>query len=147
MTFGATVSHPLPLGLLDNGAVFSPAQAMLDLDLNRAMHMFSKGAEINDDTLAVDVINAMEFAEGTSYLETDHTPEHFRNTLWDARYFDRAYRNAPSLRPGEEDEKLLRKADAAWREIVAAQRDPEMPPDFLREVDRIAGAARKELLS
>jgi hypothetical protein len=41
---------------------------------------------------------------------------------------------------------LLSKADAAWREIVAAQRDPEMSPDFLREVDRIADAARKELL-
>jgi len=147
MAFGATVSHPLPLGLLDNGAVFSPAQVMLDLDCNRAMHLFSRGVVINDETLAVDTIHAMEFAEGTSYLDTDHTAEHFRDVLWDAKYFDRAYRNAPSLRPGEEDEKLLRKADTAWREIVAAQRDPELPPDFLREVDRIAEAARKELLS
>jgi trimethylamine--corrinoid protein Co-methyltransferase len=146
MAFGATVSHPLPLGLLDNGAVFSPAQAMLDLDLNRAMHQFSRGAPVNDETLALDVINAMEFAETASYLSADHTALHFRETLWDAKYFDRAYRGAEEWKPGEEDEKLLRKADAAWREIAAAQRDPERAPDFLREVDRIAEAARKELL-
>ena len=146
MAFGTMVSHPLPLGLLDNGAVFSPVQAMLDLDQNRAMHMLSRGAAINDETLAVDLINVMEFAETTSYLDTDHTAAHFKETLWDAKYFDRAYRSAPVMRPGEEDEKLLRKADAAWREIVAGQRDPDMPPDFLREVDRIADAAKKELL-
>ncbi|MCX7886679.1 MAG: trimethylamine methyltransferase family protein, partial [Verrucomicrobiae bacterium] len=121
--------------------------AMLDLDLNRAMHMFARGVSVTEETLAVDLINAMEFAEGTSYLDTEHTAEHFREVLWDAKYFDRAYRSAPTLRPGEEDEKLLRKADAAWREIVAAQRDPELPEDFLREVDRIAEAARKELLA
>lgn len=146
MAFGSTVSHPLPLGLLDNGAVFSPAQAMLDLDLNRAMHRFSRGAAISDETLALDVIGALEFAETATYLDTDHTAEHFKEVLWDAKYFDRSYRHAPSLRPGEEDEKLLRKADAAWREIVAAQRDPELAPDFLREVDHIADAARRELL-
>jgi trimethylamine--corrinoid protein Co-methyltransferase len=147
MAFGSTVSHPLPLGLLDNGAVFSPAQAMLDLDANRAMYMFSKGAVINDETLGVDLINTMEFAETTSYLDTDHTVEHFKDVLWDAKFFDRTYRHDPVLRPGEVNEKLLCKADAAWREIVAAQSDPEMLPDFLMEVDRIADAARKELLS
>jgi trimethylamine---corrinoid protein Co-methyltransferase len=146
MAFGAMVSHPLPLGLLDNGAVFSPAQAMLDLDLNGAMHKLSRGAAVSDETLALELIDAMEFAETASYLDTDHTAGHFKETLWDAKYFDRAYRGAPALRPGEEDEKLLRKADAEWRGIVAAQRDPEMPPDFLREVDRIAEAAKKELL-
>jgi trimethylamine--corrinoid protein Co-methyltransferase len=146
MAFGASVSHPLPLGLLDNGAVFSPAQAMLDLDLNRAMHMFSKGAAVNDETLATDVINAMEFAEATSYLEADHTAIHFKDVVWDAKYFDRAYRSAPALRPGEEDEKLLGKADAAWREIVAGQRDQEIAPGLVREVDLIADAARRELL-
>ena len=31
MAFGCTVSLPLPIGGLDNGAVFSPTQAMIDL--------------------------------------------------------------------------------------------------------------------
>jgi trimethylamine--corrinoid protein Co-methyltransferase len=146
MAFGCTVSHPLPIGLLDSGAVFSPAQAMLDLDANRAMHMLGRGAAIDDETLCVDLIAEMGFCDGSSYLTADHTAKHFREVLWDAKFFDRSYRRDAALRPAEEDEKLLRKADAAWREIVAAQADPEMPPDFLREVDRIADAARRELL-
>jgi trimethylamine---corrinoid protein Co-methyltransferase len=146
MAFGCTVSHPLPLGLLDNGAVFSPAQAMLDLDANRAMHMLSAGAAINDETLCVDLIAAMGFCDGSSYLTTDHTADHFREVLWDAKYFDRTYRRDAALRPGEQSEKLLAKADAAWRKIVAAQDDPEFEAGFLREVDRIADAARRELI-
>jgi len=146
MAFGCTASHSFPLGLLDNGAVFSPTQAMLDLDANRAMHLFARGVEIAEETLGLDLIQAMEFCEGTSYLTTEHTARHFRSVLWDSAYFDRTYRRDGPIHAPEEDGKLLRKADAAWREIVAAQRDPDIAPDFLAELDRIVAAARQELL-
>jgi trimethylamine--corrinoid protein Co-methyltransferase len=146
MAFGCTAGHSFPLGLLDNGAVFSPMQAMLDLDANRAMHLFARGVEIADETLGLDLIQAMEFCEGTSYLTTEHTARHFRSVLWDSAYFDRTYRRDGPIHARDEDEKLLRKADAAWREIVAAQRDPELAPNFLAELDRIVAAARQELL-
>lgn len=147
MAFGASVSHSLPLGLLDNGAVFSPAQAMLDLDANRALFGFAQGATVNDETLCVDLIDRMGFCESSSYLETDHTAEHFREVLWDPAYFERGYRgDAPRL-PHDEDTKLLRQADLAWRDLVAGQRDPQRPETFLSEVGRIVAAARAELLA
>jgi trimethylamine--corrinoid protein Co-methyltransferase len=146
MAFGCTVSHPLPLGLLDNGAVFSPTQAMLDLDLNRAMYGFSQGAVIDNETLCLDLIQELEFCEQSSYLQTDHTAQHFRDHLWDAQYFDRTYRRGNVLSGADEDQKLLRKADAAWRAILAEHHDPELPESFLREVDRIVEAGKAELL-
>ena len=147
MALGCTAGNSLPIGLLDNGSVFSPTQAMIDLDVNTAMYKFGRGMEVNDDTLCVDLINELEFCEKIAYIESEHTFRHFRDVLWDTRYFDRTYRREEALRPGEEDEKILRKADEAWREIVAEQETIEVDPEFAAELDRIVEAARKELLA
>jgi len=147
MAFGCTVSNSLPIGLLDNGSVFSPAQAMIDLDVNRAMYEFARGIEVNDDTLCVELINELEFCEKGTYLESEHTLHHFRSVLWDSSFFDRTYRHETVLHPGEEDEKLLRKADAAWRELVAGEELPEVDAAFAAELDRIVEAARRDLLA
>lgn len=147
MAFGATVSLSLPVGLLDNGAVFSPAQAMLDLDMNRAQFEFGRGLEVSDETLCLGLIESLEFCEKSTYLESDHTLEHFREVLWAARMFDRSYRRAETLTPQEADTALLRKADRAWRDLVAGQKPPELEGRFLAELDRIAEAARAELLA
>ncbi len=80
------------------------------------------------------------------YIETEHTLRHFRNVLWDSKYFDRTYRKETSLTPSVHDSKLLEKADEAWRQIVTSQEPIELAPQFIAEVDRIAEAARKELL-
>ncbi|MCX7826741.1 MAG: trimethylamine methyltransferase family protein, partial [Verrucomicrobiae bacterium] len=146
MAFGCTVSLPLPIGALDNGAVFSPTQAMIDLDINEAIYKFARGVEVNDDTCATDLINEMIFCENRAYLETDHTLAHFRNLGWYPRLLDRAYSDHTKPAPAS-DEKLLQQADQAWRKLVAAEPAPDIEPAFAREVDRIVEAARKELLA
>ncbi|HRU05634.1 MAG TPA: trimethylamine methyltransferase family protein [Candidatus Brocadiia bacterium] len=147
MAFASTASSSLPLGLLDNGSTFSPAQAMIDLDTSRALHKLSAGIEVNDETLCLDLIHQMGFCEGTSYLECDHTVANFRDVQWDTRLFDRTYRGAQPLLVGAEDENLLRRADAQWRELVKAQPPFEPDPRFAAEVNRIADAARADLLA
>jgi trimethylamine--corrinoid protein Co-methyltransferase len=147
MAFGATASSSLPIGLLDNGAVFSPTQAMLDLDANRAMYKFAQGIEVSDETLGLGVINDLGFCEKTTYLETEHTLNHFRSVLWDTKFFDRAYRRAETMDPLQEDRRLLDRADKAWRELAAAQKPIEVEPKFAAELDRITSAAKRELLS
>ena len=72
MAFGCTASLPLAIGLLDNGSVFSPTQAMIDLDINSAIYKFSQGIEVNDETMCIGLINKLEFCEGSgSYLENE----------------------------------------------------------------------------
>jgi trimethylamine--corrinoid protein Co-methyltransferase len=146
MAFGSTVSLPLPIGALDNCAVFSPTQAMIDLEMNEAIYQFTRGLEVNDDTCAVDLIHELGFCERRSYLETEHTLRHFRDVGWNPKLFDRTYcdHNAPAPCT---DETTLKKADDAWRALVAAQKPIELESGHVRELDRIVQSARDELLA
>ena len=131
---------------LDNGAVFSPTQAMIDLEMNEAIYRFARGMEVDDDTCAVDLIHELEFCQDHTYLETEHTAHRYRRVGWYPRLFDRAY--CDHTQPAaDEDEALLHQADEAWRKLVAAQEPLEVEPGFARELDRIVAAAHVELLA
>lgn len=146
MAFGSTVSLPLPIGALDNAAAFSPTQAMIDLEINEAIYKFHRGAEINADTCAVDMIRQLLFCERETYLETEHTRAHFRDVGWNPRLFDRRPFDRTQPVPCGDD-KLLHEADQAWRQLVAQQQAPPIEPTLVHELDRIVAAARKELLT
>jgi len=146
MAFANLVSSSLPIGLLDNGSAFSPVQAMLDLDVNLALYKLGQGIQVNDDTLCVDLINQLAFCEEGAYIQTEHTLAHFKETMWDTRYFDRTYRRQATYRPEEADRTILDKADQAWRRLVAGYVPPQRDAAFKAELDRIVGAARGELL-
>ncbi|HWQ53747.1 MAG TPA: trimethylamine methyltransferase family protein [Bryobacteraceae bacterium] len=146
MAFGCTVSTSLPIGLLDNGSVFSPVQAMLDLEMNQAQYKFGRGIEVSDETMCIDLINELEFCETSTYLENEHTFRHFRDVLWVTRMFDRTYRNG-DIAPHQEDRCLLEKADKAWRDLVSRQKPLEVDSRFAAELDRIVEAAKAELLA
>jgi len=145
MAFGGTVSLPLAIGALDNAAAFSPTQAMIDLEINKAIYRFHRGIEVNADTCAVDLINELLFCEKETYLESEHTAEHFRNIGWNPQLFDRNYCNHAEPAPCGDD-KLLKQADDAWRKLVASQPPAAVEPAMAREVERIVSAARKDLL-
>ncbi len=144
MAFGCTASLPLPIGALDNAAVFSPTQAIIDLEMNEAIYKFHYGLEVNADTCALDVIHQLLYCERETYLENEHTRAHFREIGWNPRLFDR--RDLDHTQPAPcHDEKLLQNADQAWRQLVARQPTPTLEPGFVRELDRIVAAARKDL--
>jgi trimethylamine--corrinoid protein Co-methyltransferase len=145
MAFGCTASLPLPIGGLDNGAVFSPTQAMLDLEMNEPLYKFARGIEIDDDSCAVDLIHEMLFCQDRTYLETEHTAHRYRSLGWYPRLFDRSYCEHTEPAPAD-DTKLLQRADDAWRKLVAAQEPMDVDAAFAAELDRIVEAARKELL-
>jgi trimethylamine--corrinoid protein Co-methyltransferase len=145
MAFGGTVGLPLPIGGLDNCAVFSPTQAMIDLEINEAIYKFHRGMVINEETCALELINDLVFCEKSTYLESDHTLAHFRSTGWYPRLFDRTYcdHTAPVA---QDDLKILEDAEQVWRTLVASQSDCERDPDFVREMNRIVEAACRELV-
>ncbi len=145
MAFGSTVSLPLAIGALDNAAVFSPTQAMIDLEVNEAMHRFHRGMEVNDETLCLDLISELEFCTARTYLESEHTLKHFRDLGWNPRLFDRtACDHTAPVTLG--DEKLLDEADRTWRELVAGQPPVEREKGFVVELNRIVEMARRELV-
>jgi trimethylamine--corrinoid protein Co-methyltransferase len=145
MAFGCTASLPLSIGGLDNGAVFSPTQAMIDLEMNEPIFKFARGLEVDDDACAVDLIQELLFCQDRTYLETEHTAHRFRSLGWYPRLFDRTYCEHTQPAPVD-DSLLLRQADEAWRKLVAAEEPVEVDAVFSAELDRIVAAARKELL-
>jgi trimethylamine--corrinoid protein Co-methyltransferase len=145
MAFGSTASLPLGIGVLDNAAVFSPTQAMIDLDMNEALYKFARGTVVNAETCALELIHELVFCERRTYLESEHTLAHFRNVGWHPRLFDRTY--CDHTKPvGDGDQKLLDQADRAWRKLVAEQEPLVVDSALAREIDRIVEAARKDLL-
>jgi trimethylamine--corrinoid protein Co-methyltransferase len=146
MAFGCTVSMPLPIGALDNGAAFSPTQAILDLEMNEAIYKFGRGIEVNADTCAVDLINELLFCERSTYIESEHTLAHFREVGWNPRLWDRSYFDHTQPAPCG-DERILERADQTWRQLVTNQPVPTLDPAMIGEVDRIVRAAEKELLA
>jgi trimethylamine:corrinoid methyltransferase-like protein len=146
MAFGSTVSLPLPIGALDSGAAFSPAQAMIDLEISEAIYKFNRGLEVNADACAVDLIHDLLFCERQTYLQSEHTRRHFRETGWHPRLFERRPFDHTEPAPCG-DEKMLQQAEQTWRQLVAGQPAPTLDPALVRELDRIVIAARKELLA
>ena len=145
MAFGSTVSLPLAIGALDNAAVFSPPQAMIDLEANEAHNKLHPGMEVSAETLSLDLIDELEFCAGRTYLESEHTLRHFRRLGWNPQLFDRtACIHTAPVQFG--DEKLLAEADRMWRELVANHPPVQRDKSFVAELDRIVEAARKDLL-
>jgi trimethylamine:corrinoid methyltransferase-like protein len=58
----------------------SPIQMILDSELISALRRVLRGFDINDETLAVDLIHEVE--PGGSFLATQHTVGHMRSNLW-----------------------------------------------------------------
>ena len=70
----------LVAGLLGVDEVFSPVQMILEDEMIDALNWTFKGFEVNEQTLALEVID--EQGPGGSFLGTDHTLENFRQALW-----------------------------------------------------------------
>ena len=118
---------------------------MIDLEVNDSLYRFHRGLEVTPETMALDVIAELEFCSDRTYLESEHTARHFRQVGWQPRFFDRRYcdHNAPAV---IDDQPMLDQADQAWRKLVAQQEPLAVDPSFVRDLDRITAAARKELL-
>lgn len=67
-------------GLLGVDEIFSPIQMILDDEITGALSRIAGGFEVNEETLAVDVIKSV--GNGGSFLDADHTALNFRSSLW-----------------------------------------------------------------
>jgi len=142
-TAAATGMLGLHLGSLDGAAIFSPEQAMIDLDLGRGLYEFYKGTPINDDAIALDEIEAVGIDKGKTHLDTDHTLKHFRHALWMPKLLDVSEWH-DGLEAGREHE-MLQKANRQWKEYLASWRQPDINEDLLAEVHAVVERAKREI--
>ncbi len=74
-------------GLLGVDEIFSPIQMILDNEATAAFAHVTKGIPVNDDTLALSLIE--EVGPGGDFLSTQHTAEHVRASLWQPALWSR----------------------------------------------------------
>jgi trimethylamine--corrinoid protein Co-methyltransferase len=118
---------------LDAGATFSSTQAMLDLELNRALWQYQRGASPGAATAALELLE--EVGIGGNYLEHAHTLRHFRE-VWYPQVFDRRVWRKDDPRAGGE-EQLLQRADERWRNAVTAYEPLELDPYKTKAIDEV----------
>jgi trimethylamine--corrinoid protein Co-methyltransferase len=121
-----------PVGIIEAGKTFSPVQAMLDLEVARRLHACLGGVEVNEETLAVDVVR--EAGIGGNVLAHDHTLEHFRDVLCPGGFLGAS---------GGSTDALLDSAGRKWQDVAANAEPYELPGDKAEEIDRIVARAEK----
>jgi trimethylamine--corrinoid protein Co-methyltransferase len=124
----------------DHGA--SLLWLVVDNELMAYVKRIARGFEVNTETLAVELIQAV--GPGGNYLAEEHTVRHFRREIWlpGPAWTRQTWE-------GWESEGRTSMADRALAEVrrILATHQPEpMDEAMAREVDRIVEAARRELM-
>lgn len=113
------------VGILDNGLLFCPAQAMLDIDFGKMLHHFNRGVEISDDMIGMDAIRDAVLDGPQPFLNSQHTAQHFSQSLWFPELFSRS----PLIDAKADSDRLLIAAEAKWRETLRSHVPVELDAD------------------
>ena len=143
---GANLIHDV--GFLESGLLGSPEMVVLCDELVGMVKRFLRGVEVNDETMAVDVIR--DVGPGGNFLAHDHTVRHLRKELWFPQLIDRdryePWRQAGSATMGDRVRQRV-------RDILATHEVPPLPEEVDARINRIvlaaderAGAQQTDLL-
>lgn len=129
---GAQMAHDV--GYLEGGMCNSIEQIVICNELIAYTKHFMRGLEINDETLALDVIN--EVGPDGNYLNSRHTLKHYKEDwypeLFDRRnYGDWQAKGATTLRQRAREKAL---------QILETHKPEPLPADVQRRLDEIIGS-------
>jgi len=131
----------LGLGGLEGVRINSPAAMVIDNEIIDYALRFIQGIEVNDETLAVDVIHSV--GPRGNYLGERHTLEHFRER-WKSRIADIG---AFETWEAEGGKSLDVVAKEKVREILATHEPEPLPEAVEREISYILKKSKEELVT
>jgi len=123
-------------GLLSAGQDYSPVQHLLDAEIVQAVERFTAGYAVNEDTLAIDLIEQIARQSNTNFLDTPHTRKYFRSVQWFPRWFDRTLWQGTEIEVSAEH-KMLQQIDQYWKDAVARYKQPEIDQRKIKEMQKI----------
>jgi len=135
---------PYPGGLLEAGMAFSPAQAILDWELWKTHNAIFTPAPAVEDEVPFQDIQAICETGGT-FLETDHTAEHFKKVLLHSDILDRSPRRS-DVEEASKADGILDRCQAKYEAIRARAPEYIAPDQICKAVDRVVERARKQLV-
>jgi len=125
------------MGLLRASTLLVPEQIILDDEIYHTHLVYAEGIEVNDETLALDVI--ANVGPRGHFLAEKHTRQHMRDIWIPALTHPR-----PSL-SGEPLPDLARRAKAEIKRILSEHRPEPLEEITQKELQAIMGAAAQEL--
>ena len=131
-------------GTLAAGNAYSPTQQVLDLEINRQIAQLAKGIDVNEQTLAADLVEQLASDPDGVFLDQEHTLRHWRDQLWMPRLLDRL--GDYDAKPADNDAAVLARAEQTWRDALASYVQPDMDADKVRAIDEIVRRAKADLL-
>jgi len=129
------------LGGLNSANAMSPELLVIDNEIIEAILRIARGFEVNDDTLAVDIIRKV--GPGGHFLAQRHTLEHYRMETWIPKISDKG--NFETwLKMGSRPMNEVAKEKIS--EILATHKPEPIPEDVQKEIGEIVKRAEAELL-
>lgn len=134
---GANLIHDL--GYLESGLTFSLAQLVICDEIVSWLKHFMAGVEINDQTLALDLID--QVGPDGQYLDTEHTRAHFRQR-WYPRVFERDGYSNWRAKGGKS---LAERAAERVEDILAEHQPEPLPDDVAQTIKAIVRRAEERV--
>jgi len=132
---GGNIVHDL--GYLESGLSGSLAQLVICNEIVGWIESFMKGIEINDETLALDLID--EIGPDGQFLDSDHTMRHFRER-WYPQLFERDNYDNWLAKGGRS---LAERAAERVDEILAEHQPEPLPKDIRQRIKAIVRRAEE----
>lgn len=127
----------LGVGLLHGSRIWSYEQMLLDCEIFSIIHKVMQGIQVNDETLALDVIKAVG-PEG-NFLAQKHTLKHMRE-LFLPKFFDRRSYNVWEEKRDGAGDWALNKA----RQILQSHQPTALDPALYKELNEMISELEME---
>lgn len=120
------------MGMIDMGMAVSYEQLLMDAEFVRMFKRAEQGIEVNEDTLALDVIAAV--GPAGNYLSQRHTLKHMRKEISTAKLIDR---KSYSLWEKEGSMDIVQRANLEAKRIFAEHQPERLAPEVIEKIDAI----------
>ena len=128
------------IGHLENAITFSPMQLVIDNEIARYVRRCVRGIEVDDETLALDLIEETGINGNT--INSMHTAEHFKDELLLSPFFDvRVWGSADSL----DKERFEKLATAKARELLNEDSAPVLTGEQEQAIDEVVKEAEMDM--
>ncbi len=129
------------LGGVDASNAMSLEMLVIDNEIINAARRLARGCEINDDTLALDIIHKV--GPGGQFLGQKHTLSHYKTEVW----LPELSAKGPFVPWEKAGSKSLRQvANEKVKQILATHKPEAISGDVYEEISRILSRAKAELL-
>ena len=124
------------MGMIDMGIAVSYEQLLIDAEFVRMFKRVERGVEVNEDTLALDVIQAV--GPAGNYLSQKHTRKYMRNEISTVKLIDRKSYEAWE-KEGSLD--IVQRAHKEAKRILATHEPSRLSPEVIAKMDAIIANA------